>query len=277
MELTDWIPAGTLALIVWLARNLIVTRLKAAVQSEFDIKLAEVSADLRKSEEFLKSELRAKDAEISALRDGAMTALVSRQVAVDKRRLEAVDQVWASVTSLNQARAASRFLSHLNFEALARGVKSNPKVQEFLNAPCFQYDPKQLRPDANAARPFVTPMVWAVYSALFSVCTHAPMVADAIRSGLDVDQLIDQAPMQRLVAAALPELADQVAKVKNHGWYDIYIVPLERRLLEELRSMLDGQSLDRERVGQAAKIQAAADDAWQTLHQPETPDGIKKL
>src|SRR5712691_9429318 len=90
--LLDWFPAvttsGLLAMALWLGRNLILTRLTKSVEYEFSKKIEAVRTQFREGEERLKADLRAKEVEIAALRSGAMTALASRQIAVDKRRLE---------------------------------------------------------------------------------------------------------------------------------------------------------------------------------------------
>ena len=106
MDLISWLPSVTttalLALALWLGRNLIATRLVKSVEHEFNTKLESLRAELRKNEEELfKADLRSKEAEIAALRGGAMTAMASRQVALDKRRLDAVDQLWSALTALD--------------------------------------------------------------------------------------------------------------------------------------------------------------------------------
>lgn len=97
MDLISWLPSVTttalLALALWLGRNLIATRLVKSVEHEFNTKLESLRAELRKNEELFKADLRSKEAEIAALRGGAMTAMASRQVALDKRQLDAVDQI----------------------------------------------------------------------------------------------------------------------------------------------------------------------------------------
>jgi len=109
MDLNSWFPplitTALFAAALWLGRNVISTRLTKSVEYEFNKKLELVRSQMRESEERLKAELRTKETEIAALRSGALSALASRQVALDKRRLEAVDQLWASVTALGPARA----------------------------------------------------------------------------------------------------------------------------------------------------------------------------
>jgi len=82
MTFIDWLlstvsTAALLGLVAFLARNLILTRLKASVQHEFDRKLETLGADLHKSEESFKADLRAKETQIEVLRSGALSGLVS--------------------------------------------------------------------------------------------------------------------------------------------------------------------------------------------------------
>lgn len=79
---------------IWLSQHLIVTRLRASVRHEFNEKLEMLRADLRKSEESFKADLRAKETQIEVLRSGALLGMTSRQTTLDKRRLEAVEQLW---------------------------------------------------------------------------------------------------------------------------------------------------------------------------------------
>lgn len=92
--------AGLIAALAWLFRNAIETRLRASVQHEFNEKLETFRADLRKSEETFKADLRAKESQIEALRGGALSGLVSRQTVLDKRRLEAIEQLWDAIEKL---------------------------------------------------------------------------------------------------------------------------------------------------------------------------------
>ncbi len=105
-----------LGLAAFLVRNLILTRLKASVQHEFDTKLETLRADLRKSEESFKADLRAKEIQIEVLRSGALSGLASRQAAMDKRQLEAVEQLWAGVETLIPLKSAVTVMSIVKFE-----------------------------------------------------------------------------------------------------------------------------------------------------------------
>ena len=136
MDFLDWIPAisttSLLAAAIWLMRSVITTRLTKSVQYEFDQKLEVLRTDQRKSEESFKADLRAKDAQIDLLRSGAISSLASRQAALDKRRIEAVDQLWSAVVELAPAKVASAWMAHIKFDAAAKEAAKNPRVRQLF-------------------------------------------------------------------------------------------------------------------------------------------------
>jgi hypothetical protein len=103
MDWAAWIAIGlhgVSALCLFIARNWIKASIERSVQHGFDAKLETLRTELRKNEEGFKSDLRSKETEISALRDGVLSGRAQRQALLDKRRLDAVECVWASVIAL---------------------------------------------------------------------------------------------------------------------------------------------------------------------------------
>ena len=82
----DW--PGIIAFLVWSAstvavfvgRHWLISRIAKRVEHDFNIKLETIRADLRTTEEQLKSELRDKEAEISALRANLLSGSENRQL-----------------------------------------------------------------------------------------------------------------------------------------------------------------------------------------------------
>src|SRR5918996_3482644 len=134
MDPTDWLPSITttalLAAVLWLSRKLIETRLTKSVEHEFKGKLEELRAEFREKEELLKADLRSKETEIASLRNGAITAMASRQMALDRQRLEAVDQLWSTVSALGPAKNLSSYVAILNVEAIVEEAATNAKVRD---------------------------------------------------------------------------------------------------------------------------------------------------
>lgn len=258
MAFMDWIPgiatSSLLALGLWLCRNLIVTRLTKSVEHEFNTKLEGVRTDLRLSEERLKAELRQRETEIAALRSGAMSAMASRQIAVDKRRLEAVDQIWEAVIALAPARHISAFMAVVKFEAAAAGAEKDPRMREVFAVIGSGFDLKKLDlSSAQKARPFVDPVVWASYAALAAICVHAVLRWNIIRHGVGAINITDDDAVTKLITAALPYQQKYLDDVGPAGFHWI-IDALEARLLQGIQDMLAGVEADRASIEQAAEI-----------------------
>ena len=263
MDLVDWLPplttTGLFAAALWLGRNLILTRLSKGVAHEFDVKLEALRAQLRESEEHLKADLRAKESEIAVVRSGALAALANRQTSVDKRRIEAVDQIWNAVINLGPARTVSQMMAYVNFEEAVKAVEGDPRGREVFELLGFGFDPKSLDlSSAGKARPFVTPMVWAQYSALVAACLHAVARWQLLKSGLGAkNNFINDDAVNKLIMLALPHQTSVIEKF-GPSVYHLILEELETCLLRELGAMLAGADADLASVEQASKIVAAS-------------------
>lgn len=258
MDLTAWFPSLTTAALfaaaLWLGRNIISTRLTRSVEHEFNAKLESVRSQMRESEERLKAEIRAKETEIAALRSGALTAMSSRQIAIDRRRLEAVDQLWASVTALAPARTIAAFMSSISFERAAPITERDPKARQAFEIMGAAFDIKNLDlSGASKARPFLSPMVWATFYALQSVVMHAVMRWHILKSGLGNKDLMDNEAISKLIKVALPHYSDYIDKFGPSAYYYL-LEALDEQLLKEIQQMLSGVEADKSSIERAAEI-----------------------
>lgn len=260
-----------LAVVLWLGRKLIATRLTKSVQHEFDTKLESLRTELRKKEELLKADLRSKEAEIAALRGGAMTAMASRQVALDSRRLEAVDQLWAAVTALVPARIISSFVTVFKFKEVAEETSRNAKLREMFAMVGSGFDPKKLDLSSSAkARPFVSPMAWALFSAYRAIAMQAVAKLEIIKLGIGAKDILDKDAIAKLVKAALPHHEAYIDKFGDAA-YHYLLDELETRLLDELQKMLAGVEADRASVEQAAEILRRSNELMDSAKQGGMP------
>lgn len=264
MTLIEWLPSLTTTAIfgvaLWLCRNLIATRLSKSVQHEFNTKLESLRSELRDKEELLKADLRSKEAEISALRGGAMTAMASRQVALDNRRLEAVDQLWSAFTALGPAKALSNVMATVNFDTASEEGVRNPKIREMFTMLTSGIEYKKIDYSISAkARPFVSPMAWALFSAYQSIVTTAIFKVEILKSGISGKNLWKKDAVSNVVKAALPEYVEVIEKHGETG-YHYLLDELEKRLLDELRKMMVDVDADKANVERAAEILRLANE-----------------
>jgi len=250
------IPTGLLAAGLWLAKNLILTRLSKSVEYEFNEKIEAVRSEFREKEELLRADIRRREAELAALRSGAMSALESRQIALDKRRLEAIDQVWSAVIELSRRKGVCGFMSALNFDVATKASVDNEQFRDAMRAISPVDDVRKLDlSDARQARPYVTPMVWALFSAYESIVLHALAKATIIQSGIGEPEMLDRTRVQELLVAALPQAREYVEQYGDsglHHWLDI----LENALLAQFSEMFTGGQADEEGLARAAHILA---------------------
>lgn len=258
MSIQDWIPAvsttSLLVLALWLLRSVISTRLRASVNHEFQHKLESLKTELRNSEESFKSELQSKGSQIEALRSGALSGLATRQAAIGSRRIEAVDQLWSAVQALGPAKSVSANIALLKFEGAAKQAAENPRAREIFATLGGQVESQKLHTgDAEKARPFISDMAWALFSAYRAILSVAMLKMQLLKRGLDMPNIVDEDSLQRLVIAALP---DQDAFLKTHdsGAYHYLLEELENRLLRELRRVVSGNEADLESIKQASAI-----------------------
>lgn len=258
MELTAWLPAisttGLFALVLWLTRQIISTRLARSVQHEFDKKIESIRAQFRESEERFKADLRAREAEITALRSGTLSILASRHAALDKRRLEAIEQIWKAFIALAPARFIVVSMGMVKLESAAQQAEKDPKVRRYFELMDTGFDLKSPEfNEAARARPFVSPMVWAIYSAIQAITMHSVICLHILKGGLGTLDLVDRKGVEKLVIAVLPHF-DKYLETNGPSVYGNVLEELDRRLLEEIQNMLSGSESDSASLLQAAEI-----------------------
>ena len=260
MEFSDWFlsASSSTALILataWLCRQLIATILKATVQHEFDEKLEAIRTDFHKSEELFKADLRSKESQIAALQSGALTGMVTRQVALDKRRLEAIDHLWEGVKALAPFKPASMWLKTINFEKALESLSENPRTKGLFEQLSPKLDPRNFpNVDVHKARPYVSEMAWALFCAYQAILIYTTMQFFILQRGLaTAAELLDTDKVSKLVLTALPHYQEYVEKHGAKG-YPYILETLETEILKELQRMMVGEESDKSNVERAAKI-----------------------
>jgi hypothetical protein len=163
-----WVVIGLYAatgIAVFAGRNWLKAWIQSGVEYRFNSRLEELRAEIRRSEEELKSQLRIKETEITALREGVLSGRTQRQALVDKRRIEAVEKLWSGIVALSPYKGLSASVAVLNVDALARR-SDDPKIKLFIAAvaTAVKRDPEALSNNpATNERPFVSALAWAYF------------------------------------------------------------------------------------------------------------------
>jgi hypothetical protein len=218
-----------------------------------------VKLSVDKEIEELRSQLRQRETEIAALRDGVLSGRANRAAMIDKRRLDAIDQLWASFVRLTKLKGPAMSLSMLKFEAVAKRAPTDKNFQQVLGlmmmAGNFEEEMKQARADTE--RPHVTDMAWALYAAYASIILTAWALMNALSQGIEnVDQLVKADHADALLVAVLPHRKAAIEKIGFTGFYH-FLDELETLLLAEIKRELNGERADAEALRQAAQIMDA--------------------
>lgn len=243
----NWGPAlSTTALLgaaLWMLRKVIAARLTASVNHEFNEKIEELRADLKRKED-----------EISSMRSGALSAMTSRKVALDQRRLLAVEQLWAATTELGRTKHISGLMAIVKYENSLKEAENNPTFRAIMEAMGGGFDLVKLDlSGATKARPFVSPMSWAYFSAYQAIAMQAVAKWQALRHGVNMPEIFDNELVRKLVTTALTHREGYIEKVGDAAYYYL-LEELENLLLTEMRVSIDSEDLDRGNVERAAQI-----------------------
>jgi hypothetical protein len=248
-----------LAAAAWLARNWIITRLKAGVEHEINQKIERLRSELRRSEDALRD-----------VRSTALHALAAKESARDKRRIEGIEAIWGAMLELKKFYGTAATLQVLNYDAISNRA-GDAKIREYLNITFANVDaskpddPKILQ--AESARPWVSPMIWALFKAYWAAIGYARAIAGMLKLGEDPRQFTSPEKIDEFLSAALPEEMAQFRPFRP-----LFIAPMldliELRLLAAIRKELADPEPDIVTVQQAQRIADAASQIGSVTEEP---------
>ncbi len=244
-----------LVLAMWLARQLLIIRLTKSVESEFNKSLEKYRAELRSSEEHLKAALKSRETDISLLRSSAIASLANRQTKLDDRRLEAVDNIWNAVLELAPAKFMSIIMGTIKFEVMAEAAVTNEKLRAVMGTFDKTFDLTKFKHQVppEKSRPFITPMLWASYSAYSSILIQGVMRAHVIKTGLGANDFVDDSKLAALLKSVLPHQTQFVDEF-GPGAYHLLVGEIEDKIIKEMHLTISGVDSDEASLKQAAKI-----------------------
>lgn len=251
-KLMYWLPAifstSSLAIILFLSRNLILTRLTNAVKHEYDTKL-----------ELLRSDLSRKDREIESLRQVGFSGLQQRQNILFNKQVDAIELLWAATCKLDLGKPISTMMQRLKTSEISNVITHDKKLQQFFKYISMHIDMQELASiNPLPARPFISKLAWAYYSAYSAIVWHYVVQAKLFESGLS-DNLLDVEKIKTIVHVALPHQKEFIDEFGSDA-LGYLLDELQDKILLELESIMNGETLDASGLEKAAKIQKLAQD-----------------
>jgi hypothetical protein len=204
--------------------------------------------------EKVRSELRSRESQITALTANVLSGKAAREAALSQRKLNAAAVLWEETVKMAQFRGAAFSMSTLNLLTAAERAQNEHKVRQFFSILAQNYDLSKMSfGAADSTRPFLTELAWAYFSALRAICAISVTYLKLLELGEDPTKLVNNDLVANLVKSALPSHS---AYIEEHGAsaYSHLIEPLETLLLFELRRIIEGKEQDRDALVDAAEI-----------------------
>jgi hypothetical protein len=238
----------SLAALLFALRNYFGAWFKKRAEHGFDKKL----------EEF-RYELEQRQAKWAQLIEGALTTSAARRLALENRRLLAVERLWDNFVALQPLKFTSGVMARVKFEETAKAAPTSEKIQRL-----FATFGKTISPESmsiavgNKERPFLPETVWAYFYAYSAIVHFSAVQLKSLEFGFDGSGSLQSEPIAKLIVAAIPEYAAYVAENGSAGFHYI-LDSLEDRLLAALRDMLEGKEVGPAQLAVAKSIMEEAD------------------
>lgn len=211
--------------------------------------------------ETLRSELERDREAVNSLRVGALGVRAQRQSIIDQRRVEAVDQLWAAVKELNKLRWISNAMAAIKWPEAAEMAKKDIRAQKVFDLLSGTNGKNMdIQHNAHAARPYVSPLAWALFSTMQTVLSYSLMQMTILRTGVGPEFIAEDKKIFAPIIAALPEYRSLIEQF-GHTAFPQIADTLESRILMELQNTLIGREADAEEVRRASEIEKLVQEA----------------
>ena len=236
----------------------VTTTVEKSVEARFNEKLERLRSELKRSESQFQAQLQAKQAEIDAIRTGALSGLINRQALLNQKRIEAVEKVWGTIIELRKLLPIASTMAAIKFAEAADGTKSDPKLRQVfeqifkafgVQQPDFQ---KPAFLQATLVKPFIPDDAWQYFAAYQSILMHSYIQMSAISTGVG-SKVVNSQPVLDQLKKSLPYLTGYLEQNGTSGLY--YLLPqIEEMVFLSLRQSLDGRVADKEALTAAGEL-----------------------
>ena len=209
--------------------------LRSAVKRYVD---GAIGAGFDRKLEGVKSELRNRESELSLIKSNLLSGRTSRQSLLDKRRIDAVENLWAATLRLDFLRHHASTMAILKIDAVAAQASTDPKIRDFLNdISGGDQTEKVAAVGGETERPFLPDDVWRIFAAYRGLLTYCYMRLRFAAIGA-TSVMKDEAFAIAPIKDVMPHFSDYLDKYGLSGATQL-IDPLRELLLTALRSALD--------------------------------------
>jgi hypothetical protein len=217
-----------------------------------------VDAKFERELEGVRSDLRLKEAKITSLQSNVLGGKSARRAILDKRRLEALENLWSAALKLDQFQWAAKQVSILKLDELEKRAVHDPKVRQFLTI--MGSDPADLKEklgglgSAQKERLFVPTFAWKVFEAYQGVLVYCYARLSAIATGLgDTEKLLSHEKMIEAIKEVMPHLSAFLDQFGVTGAANV-VDPLRELLLQTIVASFDAEEGDEKNLSELVRM-----------------------
>lgn len=249
----------------WLLKLIIQNSIEKRISHRFNADLEILKSKQREQEEALKASIRAREADVSMLRNVVLEGRSERVAWLERRRLEALDRIWGAVVALAPYKVVAGTMASIKFEEAAKEAPTNAGLRTMIGV-FTNAAPKELPQDASVAkeRPYVSPLLWAYFSAYQAILLGSWTRAKFLEAGIaSPEKFLKMDHDAKLVAKVLPHYEKFLS---DHGpGAGYYLIDeIEEATLKLLRDEVQGTELDQVEVKRATEIMKAVKEVTAT-------------
>lgn len=229
--------------------------IEKSIQAKFDRDIEEVRSQVRKN-----------DHRIESIRNSALSAAAHSNDILTKRRIDAIERLWATSLDLQRYKFPTYVAKHMNMDEalkLARqGGADGESLRQFAENISRTVKLEEFPPakSSDVERLFVSEVAWAMFSAYRTIITIPILQFASIQTGLGESLAGNHEKILDVVKAALPHRKAFI-DLQGTNSLNFLVDELEEKLFSALRESLENPSTDAENVARAAEIMRAVESA----------------
>lgn len=258
------------AALVFLAKNLISTRLKQSIEHEYSAKLETYKHSLKAEHEIAVERLRASNAQDSAIRSAATASFTEGHKAALEKRLSAIESTWKSINYLRSNTFDALNKLDIILPSEFQTFLTNANMRRALDDLSMEridslMDNEQTR-EVDAIRPFIGEYIYSLYYAYRALTGRVAYILLKGREAGRISPWYDDAAVRQLISVFMTgEEVNQFNAVEcgKFGWMRCLI---DQKMLSQMSRIVSGEESGNLALEQAHKIFEAAS----TLRNAET-------
>ena len=253
------VSGALVSLLIWFSKEWISTRLKTAIQHEYDQKLESLKSQLKAQSDVALVELRAAIERQANLLAAAHSSFAEGQKAAMERKLQAIDTLWGRVLQLRaKLPPILGFVDLLTVDEY-RGMKDHPTFIELSQGWSLTKLSTLVDSETETVRPYVGEYTWAVFFSYQAVMLRIVVLLIAGRTDAEKLDWHKDSGTRQLIQAVLPTTELKEFDDTAFGKVTWLQRRLESKILSAARQIVSGKEFGADALEQAKLIQERAE------------------